>query len=98
MILIRKILTKAGLHYYEVYKNESLDEINYYMALDEINKKILFSNDRNFTIAICIYDIESNKFILEDSRLKPLIGSYVIIQGKRAIIDNSFPQSLSWES
>lgn len=98
LILIRKIGMENNIHYYAVYKNDSLDEISYYMGLNPLTKKILFYKTLEFTAPDCIYDIELDCFVKEDLALKPQINACPIIKGINAIKNNVFPESISWES
>ena len=98
LIIIKKISEKNDIHYYAVYVNESQDEIAYYMGIDQKRKKILFFSNNYFNHAVCIYDLLADKFEMQDSEIKPKIGSYVIIKAIQALQTNHFPEYISWQS
>lgn len=95
-ILIRKKSETNNLHYYSVSKNNS-EEINYDIALDALHKKIFFYKKDKLQQALCIYDILTKKFDIQDFELYPLIDIRVIIKASKAILNNNFPLSISWE-
>lgn len=98
LLLIRKLFEKNSIHFYKVFKDNNLYEISYYIGLDEKNKKIYFFENEQFTDPACIYDINQQKFEMQDSQIFSLINGRVIAQAHQAFIKKDFPLSISWES
>lgn len=99
LIIIQKISEINSIYYYAVFKEDSNDEIQYYMGLDSKKKQIFFFEDTKFECpALCIYDIRQDKFIKLDQKLKKIIGSSPIIKGIKAILSNNFPQDISFRA
>lgn len=98
VILIRKVVDNASVHYYSVFKDNNLNEVNYYIGIDSEQKKIYFFEDRSFGDSFAVYNLKIDGFEKLDSNLKSLINGKVIMKALRAIHNNEFPNSISWES
>jgi hypothetical protein len=97
IILIEKILEKTGVHYYRVSKENNLNEINYYLGLDTIQKKLLFFEDNSFQDPKCVYDLANDTFEKSDRELLSRINWRVKFKCFKAFTENKFPESISWE-
>ena len=98
MILIRKVSSKDDKHYYSVFKDNSLNEINYYIGIDSTQKKIFFYEDMEYNTKFGSLDVQTGKFEEIDIEKKARINSRVVFKCYEAIKNNNFPQSISWES
>lgn len=96
-IIIRKISESKDVHYYAVYKDNGEKDINYYLGLDALQKKIYFFTDISFVNAFAIYDLKIDRFEKLDSNLKSLISDKIIMKSLGALNNNKFPRSISWE-
>lgn len=98
MILIRKVSSKDDKHYYSVFKDNSLNEINYYIGIDQNKKKIFFYEDIDYQNQFGTLDSQTGTFEQIDTDKKTRINGRVLSKCYEAIKKNNFPQSLSWES
>jgi len=96
-ILIRKASYKNKTHYYAVYKKDNEYEISYYVGLEADKAKIVFFENQSFERPFAIYDLKTDGFEKLDSSLKSLIDGRVIMKGLKAIHNNEFAESISWE-
>ena len=96
-ILIRKVSDQNNVHYYAVFKKDNETEISYYIGLDSDRKKIYFYNDHLFKNPSCIYDQNHDRFEKTDQQMLPLLNGKVIRKALKALRNNNFPQSISWE-
>lgn len=97
IILIRKVADNANMHYYSVFKDNNLNEVNYYIGVDSKQKKIYFFEDQSFLSPFAIYDLKIDGFEKLDSSLKSLIDGRVIMKALKAIHNDEFSESISWE-
>lgn len=98
LFIIKKVKTVDNIHYYSVFKENSFDEISYFMALDSVNKKIFFFDNDKMEDVRSIYDVSNDRFEKQDARLKSIIGSSAVIKGIKAILSNNFPPDISVQS
>jgi hypothetical protein len=99
LIRIRKTGFSENRPYlYTVFTSNSLREINYYVEFDLPNKRLLFFEDSNTLMPVCIYDLVNTVFVLSDEDLFPRVSGRVLLKCIKAFEANDFPEGLSWES
>ena len=91
---IRKVIEKSKLHYYHV-KTKDLSGPDFYVAIDQTNKILLFHNkiDSDPFGKINLNDPNAS---IKIPPIKPRIIGAVLSKALKAIKENDFPEYISY--
>ncbi len=79
-----------------IYYSALLNNILYYIELNNDKKIIAFYNDNEFCEEFAIFDVNKKQFTYYDPKFESLINMRVISRATEAIEKNYFPNDISW--
>lgn len=98
LVVVQKTNLNNRPYLYTVFKDNSTEEVNYYVEFDLIDKKLLFFENPNSVTPASVYDLIQEKFLFKDLIVFPLINGRVKLKCIKAFEANSFPDDISWRS